>query len=197
MMPINVVIYSDYICPFCFLANTIIKRIKENYPLKIMWKPFELHPYGIMVDLNSEYIKRVWRNVQLFAKENEIEIKLPKFLSISRKALETAEFARDNNKFDECHDMIFNAYFLEGKNIEKEQVLINIVKNLGLNSNEIRKNWKNGSYSKIIDNSIHELHSMGITGVPTFIIGNENTRTIFGVYPQDKIERVIEKVIHE
>ena len=58
MEPIKITIYSDYICPFCFLANNIVKRIQKNYSVNVTWKPYELHPHGFSFPgINPEYIK--------------------------------------------------------------------------------------------------------------------------------------------
>jgi predicted DsbA family dithiol-disulfide isomerase len=194
MQPINVIIFSDYLCPFCFLANEIIKRVQQKFDLKITWRPFELHPLREMMPrIDSKYIKMAWLSVQRLANEFNIEIKLPKYLSLSRKALETAEFARDHNKFDECHNRIFSAFFLEGKDIEHEDTLLQIIQDLGLKPEDLKQKWKDETYYKIIRDSIRELHSVGITAVPAFFIGNEKQRVVVGVHPQEQLEKVIQK----
>ena len=194
MQPINVVIFSDYLCPFCFLAKEIVKRIKKNYNINVIWRPFDLHPVrSMMPPIDSPYIKQAWQSVQRLADENHIKIKLPKYISLTRKALETAEFARVHQVFDECHERIFNAYFLEGKDIENEDNLLEIVRDLGLDPEDLKQKWKEQTYFKIIKDSIRELHSVGITGVPTFFIGNKKQRIVVGVHPQEQIEKVIQK----
>ncbi|MHA1129541.1 MAG: DsbA family oxidoreductase [Candidatus Helarchaeota archaeon] len=194
MTSINMVIFSDYLCPFCFLANEIVKRIKENYAINVNWRPFELHPFREMMPrIDSSYIKMAWLNVQKLANAFHIEIKLPRYLSISRRALETAEFAREYGIFDECHNRIFQAYFLEGKDIEQEEILIEIIRDLNLNPNELKQKWHEEIYYKIIRDSIRELHSVGITSVPTFFIGNNKQHILVGVHPQEQIEKIITK----
>ncbi len=194
MTQISVVIFSDFICPFCFLANEIIKRIKQKFDLKVTWRPFELHPLREMMPrIDSQYIKMAWLNVQRLADEFNIEIKLPKYLSLSRKALETAEFAREHGKYDACHDRIFKAFFRDGKDIEKQEPLLEIIRDLGLNPEELKAKWQDESYYKIIRDSIRELHSVGITAVPAFFIGNERQRVVVGVHPQEQLEKVIRK----
>ena len=107
--------------------------------------------------------------------------------------METAEFARDYGVFEQCHEKIFNSYFLKGKDIEAEETLLEIVRELKLEPEELRQKWKDQTYFKVIKDSIHELHSVGITGVPTFFIGNEKQRIVVGVHPQADIEKVIQK----
>ena len=195
MQSVKMVVYSDYLCPFCFIANELVKRLKQKFTLDIEWKPFELHPnLELMPDINSEYIKRAWLNVERLSKEYKIKIKLPSYLSLSRKALMTSEFARAHGRFDACHDMIFNAYFLEGKDIAKVTILLDIIKKLDLNEAKFKESLKNEAYSKYITNSIRELHSYGITGVPAFFIG-EDPLIVIGAQPQELLEKVIKKII--
>ena len=194
METINVLIFSDYLCPFCFLAKEIVKRIKKKYDINVIWRPFDLHPIrSMMPPIDSPYIKMAWQSVQRLAKENNIEIKLPNYISLTRKALETAEFAREYGVFDECHEHIFNAYFLDGKDIENEKTLLEIVSELGLDPEELKQKWKDETYFKIIVESIRELHSVGITAVPAFFIGNKKQRIVVGVHPQEDLEKVIRK----
>ncbi len=192
MEPINVIIFSDYLCPFCFIAKEIVKRIEKNYDINLIWRPFDLHPVRSMIPpMDSPYIKMAWQSVQRLAKENQIEIKLPNYISLTRKALETAEFAREYSVFNKCHERIFNAYFLEGKDIEKEETLIEIIVDLDLDPEELKEKWKEETYYPIIKNSIRELHSVGITAVPAFFIGNRMQRIVVGVHPQNQLEKVI------
>ncbi len=195
MQPINIVIFSDYLCPFCFIANEIIKRIEKKDPdLNITWRPFELHPIkSMMPKIDSQYIKMAWESVQRLANQYQIEIKLPKYLPLSRKALEMAEFAREHGAFEECHNRIFSAYFLEGKDIEHENTLFEIITALNLDPKELKQKWTDESYVPIIRDSIRELHSVGITAVPAFFIGNEKQRIVVGAHPQEQLEKVILK----
>jgi predicted DsbA family dithiol-disulfide isomerase len=176
------------------LANEVVKRIKQNYEINAIWRPFELHPVRLMMpDIDSDYIKMAWLNVQRLASENAIEINLPSNLCLSRKALETAEFARDFGVFDACHDLIFHAYFLEGKNIEEDETLLDIIRNLKLDPDQLKQSWKNETYLEVIKASIRELHSVGSSAVPTFLIGNKRQRILVGLHPQTTIENVILK----
>ncbi|MHA1267777.1 MAG: DsbA family oxidoreductase [Candidatus Helarchaeota archaeon] len=194
MQPIDVIIFSDYLCPFCFIAKELVKRIRANYDLNVIWRPYDLHPTRSMIPpLNSPYIKMAWQNVQRIATENQITIKLPKFLSLTRWALEMAEFARDYGKFKEVHERIFNAYFLEGQNIEAKSTLLNLINDLGLDIEKLKQSWQDERYYQRIQQSIKELHSVGITGVPTFFIGNKTQRILVGVHSQERLEQIIQK----
>lgn len=199
MFPVKVVIYSDYLCPFCFLGKELVKKLQKKFDLNILWKPYELHPNisQNLPNFDSGYIKMMWANVERIAQAYEVEIKIPKYIAPSRKALKTSEFARKYNKFEECHERIFNAYFLEGKNIDKDEVLLQIIEEIGLNPDELKDAWKDKALLREIRKSIRELHSVGITGVPAFFIGNDEPRIVIGTQPQELLEKVIKKAEEE
>ena len=107
---LKVIVYSDYICPFCYIGFHRIEKLKEKYPLEIEWKPFELHPEipreGIITEKLSiprGYLEIVRANVKRPADEDGITLKFTKKVPNSRLALFFSEFAKIKGKFDEFH----------------------------------------------------------------------------------------------
>mgnify|MGYP001821638697 FL=1 len=41
---LKVTVYSDYICPFCYVGNHRLQRLRDSYELKINWCLLEIHP---------------------------------------------------------------------------------------------------------------------------------------------------------
>ena len=37
-------VFSDYICPFCYVGDVRLDRLREDYDLRINWCFHELHP---------------------------------------------------------------------------------------------------------------------------------------------------------
>ena len=37
-------VFSDYICPFCYVGDVRLDRLREYYELKISWCFVEIHP---------------------------------------------------------------------------------------------------------------------------------------------------------
>ena len=39
-----VTVYSDYICPFCYIGHVRLARLRDQYELKVNWRFIEIHP---------------------------------------------------------------------------------------------------------------------------------------------------------
>ncbi|MBB5325629.1 putative DsbA family dithiol-disulfide isomerase [Anoxybacillus tepidamans] len=43
-MTLSIKVYSDYVCPYCFLAKKPLEDAVQNKDVNIEWMPFELRP---------------------------------------------------------------------------------------------------------------------------------------------------------
>jgi len=91
---LKVTVFSDYICPFCYIGFYRIEQLKENYDLEIEWRPFEIHPETPKegAELNSlnfpkEYLDMMIANIKRLADDIGISLKFTEKLPNSRLAL--------------------------------------------------------------------------------------------------------------
>ena len=198
---VKVIIYSDYICPFCYIGFHRIGKLKEQFDLDVEWRPFEIHPEipkdGVLLDkllFPKEYLEMVMTNVKRLADEDGITLKFSDKLPNSRLALYISEFMRKKGKFDEFHELVFDKYWKEGEDIGDLSLLLELSESIGLNRNEILNFIKSDEPLNMLRKTQLELRRYGINGVPTFIIGD---RIIVGVQPYEVFKKVIKKVLKE
>ena len=198
---IKVIVYSDYICPFCYIGFHRIEKLKEKFELDIEWRPFEIHPEtpkeGFFIDslpFPQGYMEMVFANVARLADEDGLNLKFSDKLPNSRLALYISEFARKKGKFEDFHKLVFDAYWKEGKDIGNLSLLLDLAESIGLNKNEILSYIETDEPSKNLKDSLLELRKYGINGVPTFIIGD---RMIVGAQSYEVFTNVIQKVLEE
>lgn len=198
---LKVVVYSDYICPFCYIGFHRIEKLKEKYELEVEWKPFELHPEipkgGIVTEKLSfpkGYLEMVMANVQRLADEDGITFKLSKTLPNSQMALYISEFAKKNGKFDEFHKLVFDNYWKEGRDIGDLSLLLDLAESVGLDKNEIMDYIESDDPPNKLKEASFELGRCGINGVPTFFIGDE---VVIGAQPYNVFEEAIERTIQK
>lgn len=110
------------------------------------------------------------------------------WVSNSRPALEAAEYARDQGQFAPFHRAVFNAYFAEGRDIGKHDVLREIAAEVGLDADGMTDALNEGRYTDRVEDDLETSRQIGITGVPAFIIGN---RAIVGAQPYEVFEHVM------
>lgn len=199
---LKVIVYSDYICPFCYIGFHRIEKLKEKYPLEIEWEPFELHPEIPKEGMDTEklsfpkgYLEIVRANVKRLAEEDGIPFKFSEKLPNSQLALFISEFAKKKGKFDEFHKLVFDNYWKEGKDIGDPVFLLELAESIGLKKEEITSYLESDEPVKKLRETSFELRRYGINGVPTFFIGDE---IVFGAQPyyvfEDTIERVLKKM---
>ena len=198
---LKVIVYSDYICPFCYIGFHRIEKLKEEYNLDVEWEAFELHPEtpkeGFKMEglsFPKDYLKMVMANVKRLADEDGLALKFTSTLPNSQLALYISEFARTTGVFDEFHKLIFNTYWIEGKDIGDLTLLLDLAESVGLNREEIMTYIKSDEPVKRMEKNMFELGRHGINGVPTFLIGN---RFVVGAQPYEVFQRVIKQALHE
>ena len=195
----KVTVYSDYICPFCFIGKDRVERLEKEFDVDVEWKGFEIHPEtpekGSTIEemgFNKDYIKMAQTNVTRLAAESGLEIKSLNKLSNSRLALEISEYAKDKGKFKEFYEAIFRAYWVDGEDIGDRKFLLKTAESSGMDIEEIKKYIDSGKGQERLEEVLLETKKLGITGVPTFIIGD---KMIVGAQPYEVIKKAVEEEI--
>ncbi|MFC0522819.1 DsbA family protein [Pontibacillus salicampi] len=188
----KLIIYSDFICPFCYIGKVNAERLQEQNPgMEIEWREFELHPEG-QPDPNNAYMKQAYENVKMLAEKYDIDMKpevLTDVTSESRKALLGFEYADEQGKGSDYREEVFKAYWLEARDINDEEVLQDIARTVGLDTNEFSQALRNDKYFNKLKSSIRDAHQSGITGVPTYVYGDYKT---VGAQPVEQLQRMVD-----
>ena len=69
----------------------------------------------------------------------------------SRLAQELGKWAESKGKGDAFHDAVFRAYFADGKNIGKIQILVDLAVSVGLSGNEAQKVLQTRAFRTAVD----------------------------------------------
>jgi len=108
----------------------------------------------------------------------------------SRLAQELGKWAETKGKGDEYHDAVFRAYFVDGKNIAKPDVLMGLVKAVGLPENEAGEALQMRAFKESVDSDWALVDKMGISSVPTFALDDQ---TVVGAQPYEVLEQFLRK----
>ena len=169
--------HSDYICPFCYLGEAIIEKIKSRFDIEMEHIGIEIHPETPEkgVDLSGRIygIEEMYENLRCRGKEYGLKFCDAKLLSNSRKALIVGEYARTVGKNSEFTHEVFKAYFESCLDIGKEAVISEIAQKVGLSKKEVEDCLKNPLYQKSFLNNCAEARKLDISGVPTFIVNGK------------------------
>ncbi len=194
-------IFSDYICPFCYLLQVKMERLKGVLPIEVEWLPVLAHPEtpdeGLPLQeliRDQQYIQDAVESVTKLAEQDGIDLRLPVRVSSSKMAIWMSECARRNGKFEEYHRRVYEAYFLEGKDIGDDQTIPEIIKGLAIPRETIVAFGRDReSYGRVITERLRECRDRKITQVPTMIIRQQ---TIEGSLPYSLLHQVVDEALH-
>lgn len=91
----------------------------------------------------------------------------------SRLAQEMGKWAQDQGRGDAFHQAVFLAYFQRGENIARPPVLIQICSAVGLDPAAAKAALDQRSYRQAVDLDWQRSRQMGVTAVPTFVLGGQ------------------------
>jgi predicted DsbA family dithiol-disulfide isomerase len=106
----------------------------------------------------------------------------------SRLAQELGKWAETKGKGDEYHNAVFRAYFVDGRNIAETDVLMGVVKAVGLPENEAREALQKRTFKASVDSDWELVDKMGISSVPTFALDD---RIVVGAQPYEVLEQFL------
>lgn len=133
---VRITVFSDYVCPSCYLEEPDLARVREEYgeAIGLDWRAYELRPdLAPTLDPDGDYLLRVWNaSVYPMARSLGMTLRLPPVQPRSRKTLAAAEYARGEGRFDQMHEALFRAFFEDGADIGENEVLLQIGASVGL-----------------------------------------------------------------
>ncbi len=193
-------IYSDYVCPWCYVGQAAVEKLKAEHNLQVSWKPFFLRPdtppEGMELPDNLRArASMAMARLQQMARANGMEMVSPGRIPNTRLAHEATEYAREHGKDQEFHRIVFHKYYGEGQDIGSWDVLRAAAEKAGLNADDLVHQVTAGRYAAAVARQIQEAHKLGISSVPTYILNNHYT--IVGAQPYEVFEKALQQLTAE
>lgn len=184
----KVEIWSDVMCPFCYIGKRKFEAALEKFSgaadVTIEWKSFQLNPdLKTQPEKNlTQYLseikgwpieKAIESNIRVteIAKEVGLDYHLDKaIVANSFDAHRLSHLAKKSGLQDKVEELLFLAYFTEGKDTSDHAVLKEIGIAAGCNADEMDEMLKGNQYAEEVKNDIEEAHEIGVRGVPFFVV---------------------------
>jgi len=199
---LKVTVFSDYICPFCYVGHHRLMRLRDEYDLKINWCFIEIHPETsaegepvASLDYPSEQWNQLMQNLEAVAKEEGIAMAEHTFTTNSKDALLLSEAAKEQGreKFYDLHEKLFAAFFVDSRNIGDRNILRELAADCGIDNEAIESAWQDEKYQQCILSNYHAARQHEIQGVPSFIFGE---RKLTGVVTEDVMRSAASDMIN-
>jgi predicted DsbA family dithiol-disulfide isomerase len=189
-MSIEIDIYSDVICPWCYLGKKRLEAALEatgkKTKVQVSFLPFELNPDTPPEGLDHKAhlaakfggenaLKAAHDRLAQLGKEAGIEYR---FDSIQRtpntfNAHRLLWLAGKEGKGNEAHNAFFKACFTDGKDIGDERVLTGLAVSVGLDKHKVERFLDSREGEKEVREAEEKAYELGVTGVPFFIFNGK------------------------
>ncbi len=175
-MSTTIEVFSDYVCPFCYLAEQPLADAVEGSDVEVLWQPFELRPEPApTLRPEDDYLQSTWREVVYPAAERMgVPIVLPQVSPqpYSRPAFEGFQFAAEHGLGQRWTERMFRAFFVEQRDIGQRDVLADVAVGLGLDGDAFRNALESGRYADTHRQALQRAGRLKITAVHTFLVGD-------------------------
>lgn len=187
----KVEIWSDVMCPFCYIGKrrfeNALAQFENKDEVEIVWRSFQLNP-ALQTDPSKntiehlaeskgwdmEYTRKTTDYVVNMAKELDLNYDFEKaIVANSFKAHRLLHLAKQNQVQNECEEKLFEAYFIHGKNIDDNDVLLELGLSLGIDSDAILDMLSSDAFAADVESDIYQAQQIGVQGVPFFVFDNK------------------------
>lgn len=205
---VKLVIFSDPICPWCYIGKSRLDRALEarpDHPFEVEWHPFMLNP-----DMPREGIdRRAYLEAKFGGQEGAVKAYLP--VTTEAKAaglpLDLAAIQRTPNTLDAqrlihwaglegCQtpvaSALFKAYFTQGRDIGDAEILADIAGSNGMDRDVVARLLATDADADDIRARDADARAKGVQAVPTFVIANQHV--VPGAQPTELWTRVIDEI---
>ncbi|NFG60807.1 DsbA family protein [Clostridium sp. CMCC3677] len=195
-MTLNIKVYSDFVCPFCFLGKETLSQAVKGKDVNIQWMPFELRPEpSPRIDPWKDSSKlNSWNNfIEPMAKKLGIDMKLPKLSPhpYTNLAFEGYHYAVEFGKGNEYVERVFRGFFEEELDIGKVEILSKLAEEIGLNKEKFSEVLNTRKYKDKQEEVLKQAYEeSNITAVPTIFIGDE---VVQGITSKENLEEIIKR----
>ena len=204
--PIVIDVWSDVVCPFCYLGHAVLDEAVAQFPhgssVQIRYRSFQLHP-GIDAPIRADDYLRT----KLGLPEEQLAASHAQLAARGARAgldyrFETAlmvdtmdahriiHLAADHGKQIEAVTRLFRAEFTEGLDVSDHTVLTELAVELGLDRERATTTLTTGGYEKEIRADLAQARQYGITGVPFFVF--DGKRAVSGAQPVETFRRALD-----
>lgn len=195
MMPIQIDIWSDIACPWCYLGKRRFEKAlaelaaKPDAPtVEVRYHSYQLHPelppefavghmefHARKHGKDLDQVVEANRQLETLAKPYGITFDFEVAIMVNtRKAHELLHYARAQGREGETREALFKAHFADGVHIGHVGQLAAVAAGVGLDRQDVARALRSGEYAAAVDadNAAAVQHGIGDT-IPFYVIGGK------------------------
>ena len=213
MKKIQVEIWSDIVCPFCYIGKRRLETALASFPqrdqVEVVWHSFELDPnarpepgvdqYRRLAAKYGEseaWARQMSANMTQMAAGEGLAFDFDRVVPAnSLRAHRLVHLATRHGKQDAAKERLFRAYLEEGLDINDVAVLTGLGADLGLPDTEVAHLLATDEFTQEVRHDEYQARQIGVRGVPYFVF--DDKYAVSGAQPAEVFGEVLQKVWDE
>lgn len=199
-------IFSDTICPWCFIGKRRLERALKERPqldLRVHWRAFQLNPdmpaeglerqrYLELKFGGAENAKAVYDQVRAAGESEAIDFVFDKMTRTPNTvdSHRLIRFAGAHGRQDAVVEALFAAYFLRGEDIGDREVLTAAAVAGGLDEADAHAFLESDADRAEVQTEDANARRAGISGVPCFIFNGHYA--LAGAHPPEVLHQLFD-----
>jgi len=210
---IEIDVWSDIACPWCYIGKRNLEKglaetaADEDAPsVEVTFHSFELAP-DTPVDfeggeedylsqrkgVSETHAREMLDRVSGIAADAGLAYRFDLLKHTNTvKAHELLHFAKENGRQAELAERLMSAYFTEGRHLGREDELVALAVDAGLDADAARVALQSGRYLPAVQADQAQASSYGINGVPFFVI--DGKYGVSGAQPPEAFAQIVRQV---
>ena len=205
----RVEIWSDVVCPWCYIGKRRFEQALENFDgrdeVEIVFRPFQLDPTappGAATPVADVYARKfggperaaqIIGHVTNVAAASGIEFHLDRAVRANTLlAHRLLWFAEPRGVQIALKEELLRAYFTDGRNVGDPEVLVEIAERIGLDRAELEELFASDDGTGEVRAELAVAAGNDITAVPTFVF--DGRWMVPGAQDVEVFERVLQRV---
>jgi predicted DsbA family dithiol-disulfide isomerase len=202
--PIQIDIWSDVVCPWCFIGRRRLEKAIANHAagreVIVRHRAFQLQPdardvvrtdemLATKYKVNKEEVAAMQANVCSIADGEGLCYDLTETLSgNTADAHRLILWAQENGQGDDLLEALYSAYFEKKRSIFTHDDLVAIASEIGIEESAARELLQSDLFATEVSEDQNLAHQLGASGVPFYVI--DMKFGISGAQPQERFDRI-------
>jgi predicted DsbA family dithiol-disulfide isomerase len=201
----RITVYSDYVCPFCYLGRQSLDRYQaeREEELEVDWRPFDLRSgkrradgtidHSVDDGKDDDYFERAKQNVRRLQDQYDVDMTQEVATDVdSLPAQVVSYYLKEEHPYETWlafDETVFEALWTDGEDIGDEDLLVELASEAGVDESAVRSALADDELRSTLEAQFREAKNRGVSGVPTFAYDGHAAR---GAVPPAQIRRLVE-----
>ncbi|ACY98069.1 DSBA oxidoreductase [Thermomonospora curvata DSM 43183] len=203
---VNVEIFSDVVCPWCYLGQARFRAALAGFAgrVEVTWRPFQLDPTApaTAVPMNehlavkfggAEKVAAAHERLRALTAAEGLPFAPEKALHVNtRDAHRVIELAGRAGVQDAVVERLFRAQHAEGRDLGDVGTLAELAGEAGLQADAVRRSLESDEGTAEVERQLERARRLGVTGVPLFLF--EGKWAVSGAQPAEVLAEALREV---